>query len=299
MIDILIDARRAPLTPGLEVARILPFRKRRMVGPFIFLDHAGPVTLQPPIPYEMDVLPHPHIGLSTVTYLFHGKWMHRDSVGYEQVIRPGDVNWMTAGSGVSHSERYEEEYRKNGGELELLQAWVALPEAVEETEPTFHHYAQTTLPDAMYQGVWLRIIAGTAYGLTSPVTTYSPLFYVHAELHPGARLDLPAEYEERAAYIVRGRVSVNGQEYHNNQLLVFTPDTAPVLHALEPTTVMLLGGAPLGKRHIWWNFVSSSKERIEQAKADWQAGRIALPIHDEDEFIPLPQSPSPKPEPLS
>lgn len=299
MIELVIDARPATIGPGMEVARILPYRKRRMVGPFIFLDHAGPVKLRPPIPHEMDVLPHPHIGLSTVTYLFHGKWMHRDSVGYEQVIRPGDVNWMTAGKGVSHSERFEEEYRKTGGDLELLQAWVALPEEVEETEPSFHHYSQTRLPEEQDSGVWLRLIAGEAFGLKSPVTTHSPLHYVHAELHPHATLSLPTDHSERAAYIVRGCIDIKGQTYHSGQLILFTPDAHPTLRALEPTTLMLLGGEPLGPRHIWWNFVSSRKERIEEAKADWQAGRIALPHHDDQEFIPLPGSQNSSPEPLS
>lgn len=299
MLEIVIDARKAALSPGFEVARVLPFRRRRMIGPFIFLDHAGPVDLAPPIGHEMDVLPHPHIGLSTVTYLFNGKWMHRDSVGCEQVIRPGDVNWMTAGSGVSHSERFEDEYRRTGGALELLQAWVALPEAVEECDPTFHHYDQRELPEVDEPGLWMRLIAGEACGMVSPVHTHSPLFYLHAELGSGTRLEVPREHTERAAYVVRGRVEFGGASFVPGQLLVFSPGSAPVLQALEPSTVMLLGGESLGKRHIWWNFVSSSKERIEQAKADWQAGRIALPIHDDSEFIPLPGAPSAAPEPLS
>ncbi|RAL21128.1 hypothetical protein DL240_13420 [Lujinxingia litoralis] len=299
MLDIVIDARSAALSPGFEVARILPYRRRRMVGPFVFLDHAGPVALKPRVSREMDVLPHPHIGLSTITYIFHGKWMHRDSVGYEQVIKPGDVNWMTAGSGVSHSERFEEEFRRTGGDLELLQAWVALPTAVEESEPSFHHFARQHLPHQESAGIWMRMIAGEAFGLTSPVNTHSPLFYVHVELQPGARLQLPDTYSERAAYIARGQVTLQHQRYQKGQLLVFEPGKNPVLTAETPATVMLLGGEPLGKRHIWWNFVSSSKERIEQAKADWAAGRIRLPVHDDEEFIPLPGSPKKDPEPLS
>lgn len=300
MLDIIIPARSAAIGPAFEVARLLPYRKHRMVGPFIFLDHAGPVTLNAPIPTDMDVLPHPHIGLSTITYLFHGKWMHRDSAGFEQVIRPGDVNWMTAGKGVSHSERFEAEFRKKGGDMELIQAWVALPEAKEETEPDFYHFEQSTLPHSDDGGVWLRLIAGSAYGMTSPVTTYSPLFYVHAELHPGTTLPLLNDYSERSVYIVRGSVEMDHQTYTSKQLLVISPGAQPTIKALEPTTLMLLGGEPIGKRHIWWNFVSSSKERIEQAKADWQAGRIGLPIHDDQEFIPLPGGPKkPAPEPLS
>lgn len=181
----------------------------------------------------------------------------------------------------------------------MLQAWVALPEDAEESEPAFDHYAQARLPEEHVADAWLRLVAGSAYGLTSPVQTHSPLFYVHAELHPNAKLALPAEHEERAAYVVRGRVEVDGHRYRRGQLLVFVPQTQPILQALEPTTVMLLGGAPLGPRHIWWNFVSSRKERIEQAKADWHAGRIALPVHDDEEFIPLPGGFEPPAEPLS
>ncbi len=300
MLDMVIEARRTELGGGLEVGRVLPFRLRRMVGPFIFLDHAGPVDLPANIPRSMDVRPHPHIGLSTLTYLFAGTWMHRDSLGFEQVIHPGDVNWMTAGRGVSHSERFEDQYRRAGGPMELLQAWVALPTEREEAEPSFHHHGQAALPELDGDGRWARLIAGQAFGETSPVEVHSPLFYLHVELAAGARTDLPTGYPERAAYVVRGEVDADGQTYRQGQLLVFREGAEAVLTARTPATVMLLGGDPVGPRHIWWNFVSSSRDRIEQAKADWDARRIPMPVHDEHERIPLPHdAPKPPPEPLS
>lgn len=298
MIDQVIKARKADIG-GLEVGRVLPYRERRMVGPFIFLDHAGPVTLAPHIPHALDVLPHPHIGLSTVTYLFDGVWMHRDSTGVEQPIRPGDVNWMTAGRGVSHSERFEDRFRESGGAMELLQAWVALPDEAEEIAPSFHHHGHEALPVIEENGLWARLIVGAAFGLSAPAKTHSPLFYLHCELQAGAVAVLPHEYPERAAYVAAGRVEVAGQVYERGQMLVFALGAAPTIKALEAARVMLLGGEPVGPRHIWWNFVASSRERIEQAKADWQAGRIALPYHDGEEFIPLPGAPAAAPERLS
>jgi redox-sensitive bicupin YhaK (pirin superfamily) len=298
MLDMVIEARRRTIG-ALEVGRILPFAKRRMVGPFIFLDHMGPLTLPPNVPRDTDVRPHPHIGLSTVTYLFEGEITHRDSLGFEQVIRPGAVNWMTAGQGIAHSERFDG-LRMSGGPLHGLQAWVAMPERYEESAPDFVHYPEFDLPTFRETGVEARLIAGSAYGLRNRVQTHSPLFYLHAEMQAGAKLSLPAEHAERAAYIVRGRVEHDGHAYEPGVLLVFNPGDA-TLHALEASTVMLLGGEPLGPRHIWWNFVSSRKERIEQAKADWQAGRFKLPAHDDQEFIPLPEEPKrpPEPEPMS
>jgi redox-sensitive bicupin YhaK (pirin superfamily) len=295
--EMVIPARRRSLG-GFEVGRVLPFAKRRMVGPFIFLDHMGPVDLPPDVPRSTDVRPHPHIGLSTVTYLFDGEITHRDSLGAEQVIRPGEVNWMTAGSGISHSERFDG-MRGPGGRVEGLQAWVALPESDEEMPPAFDHYDAEELPLLSESGVAARLIAGSAFGLTSAVKTRSPLFYLDATLDAGARLGLPSGHKERAAYIARGRVEVDGHAYDAGQMLVFGTAEAPAIRALEPSRVMLLGGEPFGPRHIWWNFVSSRRERIEQAKADWQAGRIALPPHDRDELIPLPEEPKPKPEPMS
>ena len=288
MLDLVIDARPAALSPGFEVKRILPYRLKRMLGPFIFMDHAGPVQVAPAQLSSLDVLPHPHIGLSTVSYLFGGQVTHRDSLGVEQIIRPGEVNWMTAGSGISHSERFEDPAALAGGALEMLQTWVALPEADEEAAPAFANYQPEALPIFTEPGVWLRLIAGEAYGLRNAVRTHSPLFYAHVVLQPGARFGLPRGHAERGAYVAKGSVEVAGRRYSAGQLLVFGPQNDPVLLALEPCTLMLLGGEPLGERFIWWNFVSSRRERIEQAKADWQAGRIALPPNDNAEFVPLP-----------
>ncbi|MGE0719856.1 MAG: pirin family protein, partial [Alphaproteobacteria bacterium] len=285
-VDLVIPARHADLG-GFQVGRVLPFMRRRMVGPFIFLDHMGPVDVAAGAPRSMDVRPHPHIGLATVTYLFAGEITHRDSLGVEQVIRPAEVNWMTAGRGISHSERFEG-LRAHGGAMHGVQAWVALPDAEEETAPAFEHYGAADMPTVAEGGLQARIIAGAALGAASRVATRSPLFYVHAELAPGARVDIPAGYAERAAFIVRGAVEVAGRRQEAGNMLVFRPGPSPVLTALETATVMLLGGEPVGERHIWWNFVSSRKERIEQAKADWKAGRILLPKSDNAEFIPLP-----------
>jgi redox-sensitive bicupin YhaK (pirin superfamily) len=298
MLSLVIPARRRSIGL-LEVGRILPFAQRRMVGPFIFLDHMGPLALPPAVPRETDVRPHPHIGLSTITYLFEGEITHRDSLGYEQVIRPGAVNWMTAGQGISHSERFDG-LRESGGPLHGLQAWVAMPERDEESAPAFAHHAAGDLPVFHAPGVEARLIAGEAFGLRSRVVTHSPLFYVHAELAAGAALALPAGHSERAAYVVRGSLAHGAHSHAAGRLLVFGPGDAAI-RAETPATVMLLGGEPLGPRHIWWNFVSSRKERIEQAKADWQAGRFKLPAHDDDEFIPLPEEPRrrPEPEPMS
>jgi len=306
MLDQVISARAAALSPGFDVRRILPFRQRRMVGPFIFMDHAGPVAVTPTQARQLDVLPHPHIGLSTVSYLFGGQVTHRDSLGVEQVIRPGEVNWMTAGRGIAHSERFEDPATLAGGALEMIQTWVALPERDEEADPAFTNYQPHELPVFTESGVWMRLIAGNAFGLHNQVRTHSPLFYLHVVLQPGARFGLPQGYSERAAYVAKGSVEAGGRTYSAGQLLVFTAGQDPVLTTTEPTTLMLLGGEPLGERFIWWNFVSSRRERIEQAKADWQAGRITLPPTDNHEFVPLPpdrsrpaSSGAPAPEPLS
>ena len=291
MIDLVIQQRRRDLG-GFEVGRVLPYAKRRMVGPFIFLDHMGPVVFPPGIPKSVDVRPHPHIGLSTVTYLFEGEIMHRDSVGSEQAIRPGEVNWMTAGRGITHSERFERS-RREGGRVDGVQAWVALPQEHEETEPAFTHYGAGGLPKSDDGGVWMRVIAGDAFGMKSDVTTHSPLFYVHCVLQPGARVSLPDAYAERAAYIASGSIEVDGQTFQEGQALVFGAAGDTTLSAVTPAVVMLLGGEPLGERFIEWNFVSSSRARIEQAKADWRAGRMKLPDRDNAEFIPLPSDPPP------
>ncbi|MEO6964181.1 MAG: pirin family protein [Puia sp.] len=304
MPDLVIEARKAFIGPGLAVQRILPFRLRRMVGPFIFMDHAGPVTETPAGAHSLDVLPHPHIGLSTVSYLFAGRVTHRDSLGVEQIIRPGEVNWMTAGKGIAHSERFEDPQVLATGGLEMIQTWVALPEKDEEAAPGFTNYRPEELPVFTDKGIWMRLIAGNAYGLSNDVKINSPLFYLHVLLEAGAKLTLPKGHTERAAYIAKGSIETDGYIYGSGHMLVFAKGADPLMIAKEKTTVMLLGGEPLGERFIWWNFVSSRKERIEQAKADWKEGRIILPPNDNKEFIPLPEDRSrptdmPPPEPLS
>lgn len=304
MPDLVIEARKAFIGPGMAVQRILPFRLRRMVGPFIFMDHAGPVTEVPAGNHPLDVLPHPHIGLSTVSYLFGGTVTHRDSLGVEQIIRPGEVNWMTAGKGIAHSERFEDPQALAGGGLEMIQTWVALPEKDEEASPAFNNYRPEQLPVFTDKGIWMRLIAGNAYGLNNEVKTNSPLFYLHVVLEAGAKLTLPKEHSERGVYIAKGSIETGGYTYGSGRMLVFAKGDDPQIIAKEKTTVMLLGGEPLGERFIWWNFVSSRRERIEQAKADWKEGRIILPPNDNKEFIPLPEDKSkpagmPQAEPLS
>lgn len=287
MLDMVIDAREGDLGHGLKVRRLLPYARRRHLGPFVFLDHAGPVTLAPEHTRSADVRPHPHIGLATVSYLLSGQITHRDSLGVRQEIRPGDVNWMTAGRGISHSERFTHPDSFAGGGLELIQMWVALPETDEECEPAFTHYPKADLPEWTDHGVWRRLVAGTAYGKTSPVRTHSPTFYLHAECPEGATLPLPGGYSEQGVYVARGTVEHDGQVYTPGQLLVFD-GAQDSLTARANSTLMVFGGEPLGERHIFWNFVSSRRERIEQAKADWAAGRMPLPPDDHDEWIPLP-----------
>lgn len=305
MIEMVIEARHASIAPGMNVRRILPFRLRRMVGPFIFMDHAGPVEEAPINMSSMDVLPHPHIGLSTVSYLFGGQVTHRDSLGVDQVIRPGEVNWMTAGSGIAHSERFEDPNTLKGGTLEMIQTWVALPEKNEEAAPSFDNYKPEELPVFTDKGIWMRLIAGSAYGLSNEVKTASPLFYLHVVLQQGSVFTLPGGHTERAIYVAGGSIEMNGHFYMPGQMLVITKGTDPKIIAREKSTLMFLGGEPLGLRYIWWNFVSSRKERIEQAKEDWKQGRIILPPNDNKEFIPLPDDKSkpagsaPPPEALS
>ncbi|MCO5281650.1 MAG: pirin family protein [Chitinophagales bacterium] len=288
MPELIIEARKASISEELNVRRILPFRKMRMVGPFIFLDHAGPISVPTNKLSSLDVLPHPHIGLSTVTYLLNGQVTHRDSLGVEQIIRPGEVNWMTAGRGISHSERFENPDLLNKHQLEMLQCWVALPESDEETEPSFTNFTPEELPVFNDKGVWMRLIAGTAFGLQNKGKTHSPLFYLHVNLNTNAKFELPTGYTERAIYIVKGSVEISGNTYPESTMLTFSKNEFPTITAKQETTLMLLGGEPLGNRYIWWNFVSSRKERIEQAKADWQSGKIILPPNDDKEFIPLP-----------
>jgi redox-sensitive bicupin YhaK (pirin superfamily) len=296
MIELVIEARRKDLG-GFEVGRILPFAKRRMVGPFVFLDHMGPAEFAPG--HGIDVRPHPHIGLSTLSYLFEGEILHRDSLGYEQAIRPGEVNWMTAGRGIVHSERTDPVMLQASRKMHGLQAWVALPEEDEETDPAFAHHADADLPSYEHDGLWARLVAGKAYGVEAKVHVHSPLYYIHWALKAGTRAGPPEGYSENAAYVAQGEIEVDGRAFHAGQMLVFAAGARPAITATTDAVVMALGGEPLGQRYIWWNLVSSSRERIEQAKADWVAGRMALPPGDDKEFIPLPDDPAPPPEPMS
>jgi redox-sensitive bicupin YhaK (pirin superfamily) len=273
---------------GFSVGRVLPSARRRLVGPFIFFDHFGPVAFEPG--QGMDVRPHPHINLATVTYLFEGEIVHRDSLGSLQAIRPGAINWMTAGSGIVHSERTGPELRKAGSRLHGLQLWVALPQAREEAEPDFRHYPAAGMPEMRMGDAQVRVLAGTAYGAASPVQTLSPLFYVEAMIPAGGELPLPEEHPERAAYVVEGAVRCGDERIESRHMAVFAPGPTPPLRAESAARVALVGGAPLdGERHIWWNFVSSSRDRVERAKRDWKEGRFA-PVPGETEFIPLPDS---------
>jgi redox-sensitive bicupin YhaK (pirin superfamily) len=291
MIEMVIEQRRRNLGGGLEVGRVLPFAKQRMVGPFIFFDHMGPLDLAPGIDRSLDVRPHPHIGLATVTYLFAGEVMHRDSLGYEQVVRPQEVNWMTAGRGITHSERFERA-RAQGDHLHGIQAWVALPTELEEIAPTFSHHSGRDLPQWNDAGVVGQLIAGSAYGLTASAETHSPLFYAHLDMTPGATAEIPGGHKERAIYIATGAVEMDGARYEAGRMLVLGAAASSV-RAVEQSAVMVLGGEPLGERFLYWNFVSSSKERLAQAASDWKAGRMKLPDADDKEFTPLPEDPAP------
>ncbi len=293
--EAVIVAPTRDLGDDFRVRRALPTARRRMVGPFVFFDQMGPARFA--AGQGLDVRPHPHIGLATVTYLFEGEILHRDSVGSVQRIQPGAVNWMTAGSGIVHSERTAPDVRTAGGPLFGIQLWVALPRALEESAPSFVHTPQSALPVLEDTGVHVRVILGAQYGARSPVQVHSPLFYAAATLQPGARLPLPASHEERAVYVAEGGAQVGGERFEPGSLLLFGKGDAVTLEAPREgaagARLLLLGGDPMeGPRHIYWNFVSSSKERIEQAKADWRAGRFA-PVPGEHEFIPLPDDPPP------
>ena len=288
MIERIIDKRKHDLGGGFEVGRVLPFHARRTVGPYIFFDHMGPVDLAPGIPRELDVRPHPHIGLSTVTYLYDGAMTHRDSLGFHQEIRPGEVNWMIAGKGITHSERFEYA-RANGAHMHGIQAWVALPEADEETDPAFFHHENGDLPTWEENGIRGRLIAGASEGMKSAVKTHSPQFYMHWDMAPGSQRILPAEYTERAVYIASGSAEVGGQKLHAGQMAVLQPGGDVAIRAEEAATAMVLGGEPIGERFLFWNFVSSSRDRIEQAKEDWRQQRMKLPDGDDLEFTPLPE----------
>jgi redox-sensitive bicupin YhaK (pirin superfamily) len=296
-VELIVDSRRRNLGGGFEVGRVLPWTQRRMVGPFIFFDHLGPAIFPPSLPRNTDVRPHPHIGLSTITYLFAGEIVHRDSLGCYQVIRAGEVNWMTAGRGISHSERFTT-MRERGGLIHGIQAWVALPEEHEETEPAFTHFDTHELPTREWPGATLRLIAGEAFGLKSAVPTHSRLFYAHAEAAPEASVELNDAYSERAVFVAAGRAAIDATILEAGQMAILTPGVRTAVRAVDASTLMLLGGEPLGQRYIEWNFVSSRPERIAQARSDWRALRIPLPIGDDGEFIPLPEAPKP-PEPMS
>ncbi|HJV25260.1 MAG TPA: pirin family protein [Aromatoleum sp.] len=286
-IETVVVPRASDLGGGFTVLRALPSAQKRMVGPFVFLDQMGPVKLEPG--NGLDVRPHPHIGLATVTYLFDGEILHRDSLGSVQPIRPGELNWMTAGRGIVHSERSPAALRPAGPALSGLQAWVALPGRDEECAPDFAHHGAHDLPVLEDAGLRIRVIAGDAFGVRSPAATRSALFYADVALDSGQQVQVPPEHEERAAYIVEGSVTIAGTLYPAGELVVFRRGADIVLTAGAPTRLMLLGGEPLdGPRFVWWNFVSSSRERIEQAKEDWRAERFA-PVPGETERIPLPE----------
>jgi redox-sensitive bicupin YhaK (pirin superfamily) len=273
---------------GFAVRRALPAHEQRAVGPFVFWDHMGPVALDPG--EGLDVRPHPHIGLATVTYLFDGEIVHKDSLGSDQAIVPGEINWMTAGRGIVHSERSGANARRIGARLHGIQSWVALPASDEEAEPGFHHHAAEALPAVEMPGARVRVLAGKAYGVASPVRVFTPTLYVEAHLDAGAEIALPADFEERAAYVVTGSVSSEDAHAEVGEMIVFRPGADARLLATSGARVMLLGGAALdGPRHVWWNFVSSSRERIERAKGEWKERRFPNVPGDEIEFIPLPE----------
>ena len=282
----LIETRTRDLG-GFEVRRLLPVATRQSVGPFVFFDHMGPARFAPGT--GIDVRPHPHIGLATLTYLFEGEILHRDSLGYVQPIRPGDVNWMTAGRGIVHSERTGPELRASGSALHGLQLWIALPKADEEADPAFFHHPGATVPVIRHGDATVRVIVGSAGGATSPVKTFSPMFYFDAQLPAGSTFELAADYPERAVYVVQGGLSLCGLSLTEGQMLVLPEGSAVAIQATGDARFVMLGGAPLdGPRFIWWNLVSSSRERIEQAKRDWAEDRFAK-VPGETEFIPLPE----------
>ncbi|WP_421791229.1 pirin family protein [Hyphobacterium sp.] len=295
MIEMTISGRAKDLG-GFTVRRLIPVAKRRLVGPFIFFDHMGPAEFAPG--KGVDVRPHPHIGLATVTYLFDGEMDHRDTLGVHQTIKPGDVNWMTAGRGIVHSERTGPETRAAGHKLHGIQTWVALPTEIEDIEPSFHHHKVDELPVIEREGVWMRLILGTAYGETAPVKVFSPIFYLHAETKEGAIFKLTDEHEERAVYVVSGEIEIDGRLFGEGEMIILDDEASIAIRTVRDARLIMCGGGHLeGERHIFWNFVSSSKDRLEKAKADWRAAADAafentyftLPP-DENEHIPLPET---------
>ena len=273
---------------GFQVRRAVPSLQARSVGPFVFVDHMGPALFEPG--RGIDVRPHPHIGLATVTYLWDGALRHRDTLGSLQDILPGDVNWMTAGRGIAHSERTPPQPRDAGHAIHGMQTWVALPKPDEEVAPSFHHHPAASLPTLERAGTRLRVIAGRAFGMESPVRVFAETFNVAVDLQPEAELDIAAEATQRALYVLEGDAQLDGSDIPDKQLVLLDPGTRHRLRAKTPLKAMLFGGEPLdAPRHMWWNFVSSSKDRIEQAKDDWQAGRFGLIPGDDVERIPLPE----------
>ncbi|MCG8276333.1 pirin family protein [Stenotrophomonas sp. NLF4-10] len=272
---------------GFQVRRAVPTLQARSVGPFVFVDHMGPAVFAPG--QGIDVRPHPHIGLATVTFLWSGAIGHRDTLGSEQVIRPGDVNWMTAGRGIAHSERTPPPEREHDHPLHGMQTWVALPKTHEETAPEFHHFSAAQLPQQRRDGAWLRVIAGRAYGEESPVRVFADTLNVAIDLDAGAEIDLDTTHAERSLYVLEGEAQLDGTDIPAMHLVIPEAGARGRLRAKTPLKAMLMGGEPLdGPRHLWWNFVSSSKERIEQAKDDWRDGRFGTIPGDDKEFIPLP-----------
>lgn len=270
---------------GFEARRLLPSDQRQMVGPFIFFDHLGPAVF--PAGKGVDVRPHPHINLATVTYLFEGALLHRDSLGTVQVIRPGEVNWMTAGKGIAHSERSPDAERGTESRLHGIQTWVALPEAAEETAPSFHHHPATDIPTWEANGVIVNLIAGEAYDRIAPVKTFSPILYLDLQFPTGGSFTLTTTYSERAVYSVTSDLTLDGRPLEQHRLVTLAPNQPVEITASSSGRCLVIGGDPLGTRHKWWNFVSSSRDRIEQAKQDWQNCKFGQ-VPDENEFIPLP-----------
>ncbi len=285
----IIKGKPRDLGDGFHVSRILPSMEQRAVGPFVFFDYFGPVTFAPG--KGIDVRPHPHIGLATVTYLFEGSQMHRDTLGSVQEIQPGEVNWMTAGRGIAHSERTGDAVRAAGHRLHGIQSWVGLPTDAEEAAPSFQNVASRNLPSATRGGVTLKIITGEMFGLKSPVRVFSPIFYVDAQFAAGSSLTVEPEYEDRAVFVIGSAVEIDGETHGDGTMVVLRAGETVTVRAKNAARAMLLGGAPLdGARHLWWNFVSSAPERIERAKAEWKAGKFGLIPGDDKEFIPLPEN---------
>jgi redox-sensitive bicupin YhaK (pirin superfamily) len=286
-VDIVVEPSSKDLG-GFRVRRALPSIQKRMVGPFVFLDHMGPAKFE--AGDGVDVRPHPHIGLATLTYLIDGSIFHRDTLGSAQDIVPGDVNWMTAGRGIAHSERSSSESRGVARQMMGVQSWIALPKIFEETAPAFFHHSGSALPVLTNTGLQVRVVAGDAYGATSPVAVFSKTLYVDAMMDAGAALPLPDDHVERAVYILSGSVEIAGESFGRCKLLVFRPGDSITVRAVTEARIIIVGGEPIdGERHLWWNFVSSSKARIEQAKADWKAGRFGVVPGDDGDFIPLPE----------